>query len=208
MKGSAVMTGIAKKLLLLIMIYALVITAGGCLRAPQISKSASADNFIKYEKAIRAIAKKHDLAIEELEPVLYDGYDASRVSKEFSLSGGKGMHIYISLSNDALDMEPEGEETFYISYTLPFAEDYDLYLFTELINAVSGETVTTDFCRDFLRGLEIDLSPPRVRYTIIFKSKPLDFGEHWIISYDLSGSDYSESYRQDLTFTGLTKAGF
>ena len=202
------MTAIAKKLLLLILLCALVITAGGCLRAPQIPKSASEENFSMYEKSIRDIAKKHDLAIDELEPVLYDGYDASRVSKEFSLSGGKGMHIYISFSNDALDGEPEGEETFYIAYTLPFAEDYDLYLFTELINAVSGETVTTNFCRDFLRGLEIDLSPPRVRYTIISKSKPLDWDGHWIISYDLSGSDYSESYRQDLTFKGLTKAGF
>ena len=202
------MTGILKKVLLFVLLCALVITAGGCLRVPQIPKIDSKENFSMYEKSIRDIAKKHDLAIEELEPVLYDGYDASRVSKEFSLSGGKGMHIYISLSNDALDGEPEGEENFYISYTLPFAEDYDLYLFTELINAVSGETVTTDFCRDFLRGLEIDLSPPRVRHTIISKSKPLDWEEHWVISYDLSGSDYSESYRQDLTFTGLTKAGF
>ena len=111
-------------------------------------------------------------------------------------------------TDNEADGEPEGEETFYIAYTLPFAEDYDLYLFTELINAVSGETVTTNFCRDFLRGLEIDLSPPRVRYTIISKSKPLDWDGHWIISYDLSSSDYSESYRQDLTFKGLTKAGF
>ena len=29
-----------------------------------------------YEKSIRDIAKKHDLAIDELEPVLYDSYDA------------------------------------------------------------------------------------------------------------------------------------
>lgn len=202
------MTAIAKKLLLLILLCALVITAGGCLRAPQIPKSDSEENFSMYEKSIRDIAKKYDLAIDELEPVLYDGYDASRVSKEFSLSGGKGMHIYISFSNDALDGESEGEETFYISYTLPFAEDYDLYLFTELINAVSGETVTTSFCRDFLRGLEIDLSPPRVRYTIIDKSKPLDFGEHWVISYTLRDPGFSGAYSQELSLTGLTKAGF
>lgn len=202
------MTGIFKKILLFVLLCALVITAGGCLRAPQIPKSDSEENFSMYEKSIRDIAKKYDLAIDELEPVLYDGYDASRVSKEFSLSGGKGMHIYISLSNDALDGEPEGEETFLISYTLRFPEEYDLDLFTELVNAVSGEPVTKDYCNEFLRHLEIDLSVTHDTGTLISESKPLDWDGHWIMSYDLIGSVYSESYRQDLTFTGLTKAGF
>ena len=202
------MTAIAKKLLLLILLCALVVAAGGCLRAPQIPKSDSEENFSMYEKSIRDIAKKHDLAIDELEPVLYDGYDASRVSKEFSLSGGKGMHINIFLSNDALDMEPEGEETFLISYTLPFAEKYDFDLFTELVNAVSGEQVTADYCREFLRGLEVDLSVLHETDTIIDKSKPLDFGEHWVISYTLRDPGFSGAYSQELSLTGLTKAGF
>ena len=202
------MTAIAKKLLLLILLCALVVAAGGCFRAPQISKSASADNFIKYEKAIRTIAKKYDLAIDETGPVFYDNYDSNLVSKDLSLSGGKGMLINIYLSNDALDMEPEGEETFLISYTLPFAEKYDFDLFTELINAVSGEQVTADYCREFLRGLEVDLSVPHETDTIIDKSKPLDFGEHWVISYTLRDPGFSGAYSQELSLTGLTKAGF
>ena len=193
------MTGIAKKLLLLIMIYALVITAGGCLRAPQIPKSDSEENFSMYEKSIRDIAKKHDLAIDETGTVFYDNYDSNLVSKDLSLSGGKGMLINIYLSNDALDMEAEGEETFLISYTLPFAEKYDFDLFTELVNAVSGV---------FLRGLEVDLSVPHETDTIVDKSKPLDFGEHWVISYTLRDPGFSGAYSQELSLTGLTKAGF
>ena len=198
------MLRIQKKLILLVLCAILVLICG-CSRAPQISKSVSAENFVKYAATFREISNKHDLTMLPIETPISSDDDASHVSKNFSLSR-KDTEISVYLSNDALDFEQEGEETFLIAYMLPIDEDYDLDLFAELVNAVSGRTITAEYCEDYLRSIEVYDKNTRNKKADFSKSKPLNWEGDWVISYTLRNDDFPITNLQELSFTGLTSA--
>ena len=196
-----------KKFILLILCAIISITSG-CYRAPQIKKSVSLENFSKYELKYREISDKYKLAMNELEsPLFLDGDDAGDVCKKFSLSRNNTV-IEIYFSNDALDFEKEGEETFLISYILPINEEYDLDLFAELVNAVSGREISAEYCEDFLRKLDVIDRQSRSKKEEFSQSKTLDFEERWTITYSLKGTVFRNGNleEQELQFSGLTNA--
>lgn len=197
------MINIHKKLLLF-SLCAVILILCGCGRAPQISKSVSAENFNKYEKIIRVISDKYNLNMKEEKDPNYN--DRECVSKDYTLSGDD-IFIKVYLSNDALLNEEKGEETFFISYTIPENDNFDLGLFTELVNSVSGNAVSRKYCEEFLsdallsRNIAFDSEDE-----LIHKSKALDWYSNWAITYILRDDGYSDNLFQDLKFTGLTKA--
>lgn len=193
-----------QKSFLLLVLCVILVLISGCSRAPQISKSVSAENFTQYMAKFREISNKHNLAMLPIKtPISSD--DASHVSKNFSLSR-KDTEISVYLSNDALDFEQEGEETFLIAYMLPIDEDYDLDLFAELVNAVSGRTITAEYCEDYLRSIEVYDKNTRNKKADFSKSKPLNWEGNWVISYTLRNDDFPITNLQELSFTGLTSA--
>lgn len=206
MKGMVDMFSNQRKLILLVLCVILVLISG-CSRAPQISKNVSVENFTKYAETIRGISNNYNLAMNEMEsPVFSDGYSANNhVSKNLTLSC-KDMEINVCLSNDALDFEQEGEETFLIAYMLPIDEDYDLDLFAELVNAVSGRTITAEYCEDYLRSIEVYDKNTRNKKADFSKSKPLNWEGNWVISYTLRETAFPNTYSQELSFKGLTSA--
>lgn len=198
------MLRIQKKLILLVLCVILVLISG-CSRAPQISRSVSAENFIQYMAKFREISNKHILAMLPIETPISSSDDASHISNNFSLSR-KDTEINVLLSNDALDFEQEGEETFLIAYMLPIDEEYDLDLFAELVNAVSGRTITAEYCEEFLRSIDVYDKNTRNRKADFSKSKPLNWEGNWVISYTLRETAFPNTYSQELSFTGLTSA--
>lgn len=193
-----------RKLILLVLCVILVLISG-CSRAPQISRSVSAENFIQYMAKFREISNKHNLAMLPIETPISSSDDASHISNNFSLSR-KDTEINVLLSNDALDFEQEGEETFLIAYMLPKNEEYDLDMFAELVNAVSGRTITAEYCEEFLRSIEVYDKNTRNRKADFSKSKPLNWEGNWVISYTLRETAFPNTYSQELSFTGLTSA--
>lgn len=191
------------KKLLLIPLCVLVIIAGGCIRDPQITRSASAENFSKYEKAIGEVSKKYNLSMNEIDDPNYS--DKNDVSKDFKLTG-TDMEISFYLSNDALDTEEKGEEVFLVAYDIPKNKDFDLDLFTDLVNSVSGKTITKEYCEDFIKNLNVTETKTPDSDRLFYESKSLDFFENWTISYELRDIDYPDAHPQVLKFDGLTKA--
>lgn len=198
-----------KKSFIILVLCAILVIIGGCSRSPQIPKSDSVENFSKYEAIIRNISNKHNFAMTEMErPVYSDGYDATHVSKDLSLLSSKDTRIDIFLSNDALYNEQEGEETFLISYTIPVNKSFDIDLYVELVNAVSGRTISTEYCEDFLNNLKVNNKESRAKKEAFSKSKPLNWESDWVISYTLRDTGLSNRYLRDqeLKFSGLTSA--
>ncbi len=196
---------ISKKLLL-VFVCMLIVIMCGCGRAPQISGSESARNFSKYEKLIRMIANKYDLTMKEINDPNYS--DEKWVNKDFELSG-KDMLINVGLENTALDTEEKGEEKFLIVYSIPDDDYFDLDLFTELVNLISGKAISKIYCDEFLSnvylGKNVSLDCDDL---LIYDSKPLNFEEEWVISYTLREAVYPSDYPQELEFTGLTIGSF
>lgn len=198
------MISIHKKILLL-SVSVLMIIVCGCARAPQITRSVSAENFSKYEKIIRMISDKYDLSMSEINDPNY--HDENDVNKEFSLTG-TDLEIYVGLANDALDTEEKGEETFLVAYNIPENKDFDLELFCELVNSISGRTISTEYCDKFLHNLDTSQRFSNDYDEIFSDSKPLNFESNWVISYTLKKIDFPNDYSQELLFGGLTIAGF
>lgn len=197
------MISIHKKILIL-SVSVLLIIACGCARAPQISRIDSADNFSKYEKIIQMVSNKYNLSMREINDPNYD--DENYIYKDFIISG-TDLEISFYLSNEALDTEEKAEETFLIVYNIPENKDFDLELFTELVNSISGKTISTEFCENFLDNLNVSENISQDPGILLYKSKPLDFEPNWVISYTLEETEYPDDYSQKLEFVGLTIAG-
>lgn len=197
------MISIHKKILIL-SVSMLLIIACGCARAPQISRIDSADNFSKYEKIIQMVSNKYNLSMREINDPNYD--DENYIYKDFIISG-TDLEISFYLSNEALDTEEKAEETFLIVYNIPENKDFDLELFTELVNSISGKTISTEFCENFLDNLNVSENISQDPGILLYKSKPLDFEPNWVISYTLEETEYPDDYSQKLEFVGLTISG-
>lgn len=194
----------SQKTLLILSISVLLIIACGCARAPQISRIDSVENFSKYEKKIQMISNKYNLSMSEINDPNYD--DVNYIHKDFIISG-TDLEISFYLSNEALDTEEKGEETFLIVYSIPENKDFDLELFTELVNSISGKTISKEFCENFLDNLNVSENNSQDTGIPLYKSKPLDFEPNWVISYTLEETEYPDDYSQNLEFVGLTIAG-
>ena len=188
-----------KKALFILSIFLLIII-NGCSHAPQISPSASNENFSEYEKMISEIANKYDLTISQMIDSNYS--DENNVSKEFSLTG-TNIQIFVYLSNEALITEEKGEETFLIAYNIPEDKSFDLELFTELVNSISGRKTSIEYCDEFIHNLNAIKSNSDKSF---YKSKSLDFESNWTISYTIREAEYPDDYSQKLEFSGLTSA--
>lgn len=190
-------------LCILFVVFAFVIITNGCNRATQISRTASVENFSEYEKNIGLISNKYNLNMSQIIDPNYS--IENNVCKDLRITG-KDMEIQVYLSNKALLDEEKGRESFLVTYSISENKNFDLELFTELINSISGKTVSTKFCDDFLVNLNVNKKKSDSSDILFHKSKPLDWSEDWVISYTLYNPEYYSDYLKKLEFVGLTSA--
>ncbi len=175
----------------------------GFFNAVQITSKQSAENFKFYKGEIEDICEEYDVKIIDIEK--------ERSFLELYLSVSGTQEIDISMTNSTYyygdTTTSTGKEDFSIGYNKSLASDFNVDLFVKLVNAMSGRTLSKEFCREFLDAPEKDY--PCEKYCDkkepnekSYKLYSLNFFEDWIIA-DTVYDDNTE----ELVFTGLTKMG-
>lgn len=180
----------------------LTLSLCGCTTR-QLTIKQSKENFPVYESVLKEVANDYNLELIEIEDDYYkENFDENEfLIKSFNIIKDD-TEIEITLRNDSINTT-KGRESFYINYVTH--SSFDVSLFVDLVNCVSGKEITEDFCKEFLEAPEEKYSAEDRGFQkpsegVIAKEYPLNFFEDWVISYYF----YPES-RQELSFGGLTK---
>ena len=180
----------------------LTLSLCGCTTR-QLTIEQSKENFPVYESELKEVANDYNLELIEIEDDYYkENFDENEfLIKSFNIIKDD-TEIEITLRNDSINTT-KGRESFYINYVTH--SSFDVSLFVDLVNCVSGKEITEDFCKEFLEAPEEKYSAEDRGFQkrsegVIAKEYPLNFFEDWVISYYF----YPES-RQELSFGGLTK---
>ncbi|MDD6645500.1 MAG: hypothetical protein PUE67_05520 [Oscillospiraceae bacterium] len=180
----------------------LTLSLCGCTTM-QLTIEQSKENFPVYESELKEVANDYNLELIEIEDDYYkENFDENEfLIKSFNIIKDD-TEIEITLRNDSINTT-KGRESFYVNYVTH--SSFDVSLFVNLVNCVSGKEITEDFCKEFLEAPEEKYSAEDRGFQkpsegVIVKEYPLNFFEDWVISYYF----YPES-RQELSFGGLTK---
>ena len=173
----------------------------GCMNVAQVTTEQSEENLKFYKDEILNICQEYDVKIIDSEE--------KKLSLKMYLSVSADQEIDIDISNSAYygDEDLVGREDFSIGYYKSSSSEYNVDLFADLVNAMSGKKLFKEFCEEFLAAPEENY--PCERYgdkkqsdEISHKSYSLNFFEDWNIG-DIVYDDNTE----ELRFTGLTKTG-
>ncbi len=191
-----------KKIILITLIILLLLSLCGC-NTKTLSVEQSKRNFDNYLTAMKKVIHEYDYQIEDVSDTSY--HDSSFVSRDYDVKINDISRLEIHLENS------NGRERFYIDYINHIDDknninnNFDVLLFTKLINSLSGQFITEESCNEFLNAEESEY--PSGRYhteksedQYIRKIKALNFFEDWIIEYTLS-----KDFEEILGFGGLTK---
>ena len=188
------------KRLLLFALMALVMGCTSCNNIKRITWEQSEKNFQVYQNDLISVLEHYGLSLEKCETNEYDDY----LSLSFLVTVDDEMSIDIRLHTNA-SHDRTGREEVEILYRNYGEQPFDLQLFTEVVNTVSGREITQEYCEKFLSDPEEDHSP--ARYGLqkdsikkVYKYEFLNFGQDWAITY----SEYDDE-TEALAFWGLTK---
>ena len=141
---------------------------------------------------VEAIANKYNLEnkfyITDEVKLLKSGY--------IKINNKSGINVEFS-TNATKTQKSEG--VFCVSYTISDIgtdNNFDIELFVELVNSISGKTITNDFVTDFLNAPEEKYSVEKYGLTgegyAESKMYALDFFENWVIGYHLTYNNHAE----------------
>ena len=173
----------------------------GCMNVELVSSEDSAKNLVFYKEEIMDICKKYDVKVIDSEE--------ERLSINLYLSVDEDQKMEIDISNSSYyeDDPVLGREDFWICYTKPISSDYNVGLFVEIVNVISGRPLSKEFCKEFLSAPEEDY--PCEKYgnekesnEITYKLYCLNFFEDWVIA-----DTVYKNNTEELIFRGLTKTG-
>lgn len=192
-----------RKVIVAIMLVSFVLSLSGCT-TKYITIEQSQKNFSVYQDSLQKIADQYDLKLTAKEDKNIENQDSY---KDFIITVSSNSVIEIRVINSAYESK-KGVESFSIQYgisEIDSVSDYNIPLFIDLVNSVSGREISADFCTEFLNAPENKYSAEKYGYKklngeIIAKQLPLNFFEDWNISYILSKDNEGI-----LTFGGLTK---
>lgn len=132
--------------------------------------------------------------------------DEEKSLNKYYISVNDTSNIYIEFFTNATEKQ-KGMGTFSVSYTISDASDdndFDVELFTELVNSISGKTITADFVTEFLTAPEEKYSVQKYGLSgdgyAVEKIHALNFWEDWLIGYNLTYDNHAE-----LWFSGYVK---
>lgn len=132
--------------------------------------------------------------------------DEANSLKKYHISVNDTSNIYIEFSTNATETQ-KGMGYFSVSYTISDIGDensFDVELFTELVNSISGKTITADFVTEFLTAPEEKYSVQKYGLSgdgyAVEKMHALDFLEDRVIGYNLTYDNHA-----DLWFYGRVR---
>lgn len=118
--------------------------------------------------------------------------DENMLLNEYCITVNGNARIDITFETNATKTQ-KGYGRFSLSYTIYDIGDdnnFDVELFTDFVNSISGKTVTTDFVTEFLTAPEDKYSCKKYGLSgdgyAVKKMHSLNFWEDWIIGYELT----------------------
>ena len=190
----------------IIMLFAFAFFLFGCANSTEfVTVEQSQKNFLLYEKSLEDVANQYNLELLRTEDSYFEDNQDRQV--HFILKVDAKNRIEIDISNSAIG-ESKGVESFSINYVIESSHKHDSYnlpLFVDLANCLSGKELTNDFCEEFLSAPESKYAATRHGFQKlngekIAKQHFFNFQEDWKIFYTLSAENEA-----CLTFSGLTK---
>jgi len=155
---------------------------------------------------LEELAEKFDVCYNEIE-LITNKYnfenkfcitDEYKLLRKYYIVINDKSRIDVEFSTNATEAQ-KGYGTFSISYIISDVSDYnnfDVGLFSEIVNSISGKKVTNEFVTDFLTSEEEKY--PSEKYGIsgdgyvIEKIHALNFFEEWFIGYNLNYYNQAE----------------
>ena len=191
-----------RKVIVWIMIMSLLFGLCSCT-TKHLSIEQSKKNFLAYQNELQKIANQYGLELTETTDSNIENQDSC---KDLCIICGDAK-IKIRMINSAYNSK-NGVESFDVNYTLNNQNSENLFnlgLFVDIVNRISGKTISADFCKEFLDAPESKYAGEKYGYKklndeIIAKQYPLNFSEDWTIGYILS-----KQKEETLYFGGLTK---
>lgn len=183
-----------KKLITVLIVIALLVLSICFLlfRNPTYNLDKLTEKFNKCYNGIESVTDKYNLESKDL------ATDETNSLKQYYIIVNDKQRIDITFSTNATETQ-KGNGTFSISYTISDVNDdnnFDVDLFTEIVNSISGKTITTDFVTEFLTAPEEKYSVEK--YGVnggsydVEKMHALNFWEDWVIGYELIYDNHTE----------------
>lgn len=165
-----------------------------------VSQEQSLINFENYSKEIKAISESKSLTYIPLPN------NGDLLFQQFEVIDKNNNTISIEFQSNA-DEKSKGKETVLIYYNIKKGNSFDVELFVELVNGVSGRNITVEQCNNFLSDPEEKHPIEKYGFSkdencVIAKYERLNFWEDWMYSYYLH-----KDGTQEFDFWGLTKGG-
>lgn len=173
----------------------------GCSNFATIAQSEK--NFNLYEENLYRIVEEKNLSLSKIESDI-SSTDTS-VVRNYEVLLNDSQIIHVNLSNIVVEPSDSGAENFRVCYHIDnSSQNFEVDTMVSLINTVSGKKVTKEYIDWFLSASEEECSAEKYGMTktedkVVYKFKPLNFLEDWVISYVL----YDDG-AQELVFRGLT----
>lgn len=194
---------VLKKIVLILLILSLLYF-GGC-QTNRLSLNQSNKNFMIYQTSIDEIATQYGFNLKE---EFDENIENQKSYKDLRITISNHSEVYIRIINSAYNSNT-GVESFTLQYSIDNSENskefFNTDLFVNLVNSISGKTISKDFCDEFLQAPEKKYPATKFGFEklneeLIAKQIMLDRSENWTITYVLSSKN-----EEELTFGGLTK---
>lgn len=185
------------KKFLAILIMVCLLSLNGCT-TKHLTLEQSEKNFVAYESSIRDIAANYNCNVEEKTDENIS--DEQTCYKNLVVKIDDNSEICLSMNNYVHNSK-KGVERFDLLYIIEDNKNkeqkFNIELFVDIVNAISGKEITQSYCEEFLNSAENNES---ANGKLISKHSFLNFFEDWGISYNLY-----ENFNEELSFSGLTK---
>jgi len=200
MKKSVIILGII--ICAIIPIMAIIIYAFPPMHRQTAEQSQK--NYEKYYNALTSLSILHHLQIEKIG----DG-DIVHKGLKITLDRTHKIEIYFENNCYLTEISNRGLESFSVSYYNENAagEPFDIKLFVEIVNAISGRKIKMNYISRFLEDCQENEISSKYEFEklegeLVSIRDPLNFAEDWVTTYVLR-----EDASERLVFWGATKYG-
>lgn len=180
-----------KKFALILIICSMVVGMCGCY-TKRLTEEQSKENYANYRQRLNEVAQE---------------YGVELVGTTITISSSERINILLERLEAGSDKVIESFSIEYEISDIESEDEFNVQLFVDLVNSVSGRELTVEFCEEFLMAPEdeypaSDYGFEKLNGEIIAKEYPLNFFEDWVIGYELT-----EDGNGILRFGGETKNG-
>ena len=201
-----------KRIMAFVIAFALVLGLTGCncwTKTQSLTQEEAKKNFSNYEEQLKAVLTPYHLTLTR--DAAEDDDSKYGIYRNYVIDLNDETYVKVWLhcnaNKDVSGWPDTGYEMFSVDYYSDGNREFNLELFTDIVNTISGRKITKEYCETFLSDPEE--KHPASKYGLkktegekVRKSESLNFWDDWSIDYILYDDETEE-----FSFSGLTKEG-